>query len=84
MGDRDAAHDQVRAALTTTAIGLLLRVWVFLSRSELPEQLRHAGYKPLAQALRAAIHGKPALADLAAAIPLLDAVQLARQARFAA
>jgi hypothetical protein len=85
MGDRDAAHGQVRAALTTAGRGLLLVAGVFpLSRSELPGQLRHAGYGALSRRLDAAIHEEPDLADLAAAIPLLEEVQLSSRAHSAA
>jgi hypothetical protein len=61
MGDRDAAQEQVRATLTTAARGLLLATGVFpLARSELPGQLKRAGYEPLAEALSGVIHETPA------------------------
>jgi hypothetical protein len=85
MGDRDAAQEQVRATLTTAARGLLLETGVFpLARSELPGQLKCAGYEPLAEALAWVIHGIPGLADLAAAVTLLDAIHVAYSARSAA
>jgi hypothetical protein len=85
MGDRDAAQDQVRATLTTVARALLLETGVFpLSRSELPVQLGRAGYGSLAQALAGVIHGAPGLADLAAAVTLLDADRITYPARSAA
>lgn len=66
LGDQDAAHDQIRAALSSTARGLLLLQGVFpLARSELPEQLEATGYSSLAEALHRAIHGQPSLHELA-------------------
>jgi hypothetical protein len=85
MGDRDAAQAQVRATLTTAARGLLLETGVFpLARSELPGQLKRAGYEPFAEALAGVIHEAPGLADLIAAIALLDLAQIAYPARSAA
>jgi hypothetical protein len=85
MGDRDAAQEQVRAMLTTAARALLLGTGVFpLSRSELPIQLRRAGYGPLAEALTEVIHGVPGLADLAASVALLDVSLTLYPARSAA
>jgi hypothetical protein len=75
MGDRDSAQEQVRAALTAAARGLLLSCGVFpLSRRELPAQLRRAGYEPIARMLDTVIHGEPHIADLATAPAYLDAV----------
>jgi len=72
MEDRDAAQDQVRAALTSGARGLLLLCRVFpLSRSELPEQLREAGWEELAADLEATIYAKPELADLSSSLRTL-------------
>jgi hypothetical protein len=69
MEDRDAAQDQVRAALTTLARGLLLRARVFaLSRSELPGQLRAIGCQDLARELAATIYHQLSLAELAEAL----------------
>lgn len=65
MGDRDAAHDQVRASLTSGARGLLLLRGTFpLSRSELAQQLREADREALAAALEATIYGAPELDEL--------------------
>jgi hypothetical protein len=74
MGDQDAAHEQLRAMLTTAARGLLLQARVFpLARKELPAQLDRAGYGPLAQALRRTIHAAPQLDELEAGLQGLDA-----------
>jgi len=72
MEDRDAAQDQVRAALTSGARGLLLLRRVFpLSRSELPDQLREAGLEELAAELEATIYASPELADLSSSLTTL-------------
>jgi predicted nucleotidyltransferase len=72
IGDRDAAQEQVRAALTTAARAALLDAGVFpLSRNELPGQLRAIGWTSLAGALRTTIDQSPPLAELAS---LLDAL----------
>jgi hypothetical protein len=85
MGDRDAAQEQTRATLTTAARGLLLETGVFpLARSELPGQLKRAGYAPLAEALAGVIYEAPGLADLAAAVALLDVARNTYPARSAA
>jgi hypothetical protein len=74
MGDQDAAHEQLRAMLTTAARGLLLQTRVFpLARQELPTQLDRAGYGPLAGALRRVIHSRPQLDELEAGLQVLDA-----------
>jgi hypothetical protein len=74
MGDQDAAHEQLRAMLTTAARGLLLRARVFpFARKELPAQLERAGYGPLAQALRQMIHSTPHLDELEVGLQILDA-----------
>jgi hypothetical protein len=74
MGDRSAAHEQLRAMLTTAARGLLLQARVFpLARRELPAQLEQTGYAPLAQALRRTIEGKPQLDEINAGLQVLDA-----------
>jgi hypothetical protein len=74
MGDQGAAHEQLRAMLTTAARGLLLQARVFpLARKELPAQLERAGYGPLAQALGRTIHATPQLDELEAGLQVLDA-----------
>jgi hypothetical protein len=74
MGDQEAAHEQLRAMLTTAARGLLLDARVFpLSRKELPAQLERAGYGPLAHALARMIHAAPQLDELEAGLQVLDA-----------
>ncbi len=73
MGDRDAAQDQVRAALTSAARGLLLNVSVFpLARSELPGQLEVVGHGELAHVLRTTIYTEPSLTELVQALVILD------------
>lgn len=65
MGDRDAAQDQIRAALTSAARALLLDARVFpLARSELPDQLVELGYERLGNALADTIHHEPSLVEL--------------------
>jgi hypothetical protein len=74
MGDQGAAHEQLRAMLTTAARGLLLQARVFpLARTDLPAQLDRAGYGRLAQALRRTIHAAPQLDELEAGLRVLDA-----------
>jgi hypothetical protein len=74
MGDRSAAHEQLRAMLTTAARGRLLQARVFpLTRKELPAQLERAGYVPLARALGRTIHHKPRLDEIKAGLQVLDA-----------
>jgi hypothetical protein len=74
MGDQGAAHEQLRATLTTAARGLLLQARAFpLARKELPAQLERAGYGPLAQALGRTIHATPQLDELEAGLQVLDA-----------
>jgi hypothetical protein len=74
MGDQGAAHEQLRAMLTTAARGLLLHARVFpLARKELPAQLERVGHGPLAQALRRMIHATPQLDELEAGLQVLDA-----------
>jgi hypothetical protein len=76
LGDRDAAQEQVRAALTTAARAVLLDIGIFpLSRTELPEQLRGVGFGRLGAALRSTIDDVPSLRDLAL---LLDALAEAK------
>lgn len=78
MGDQSAAHEQLRAMLTTAARGLLLQARVFpLARSELPAQLEQVGYVPLARALRRTIQAMPRVDELEAGLRVLD-VTLAR------
>jgi hypothetical protein len=73
MGDQGAAHEQLRAMLTTAARGLLLHARVFpLARKELPAQLGRVGHDPLAQALRRMIHATPQLDELEAGLQVLD------------
>jgi len=77
IGDRDAAHEQVRAALTAAARAALLDAGVFpLSRAELSEQLDATGRERLAAALRTSIDGRPSLNGLA---QLIDAIGEAEQ-----
>lgn len=74
MGDESAAHEQLRAMLTTAARGLLLQARVFpLARKELPAQLERAGYSRPAQALRRMIHAAPQLDELETGLRVLDA-----------
>ncbi len=74
MGDQGAAHEQLRAMLTTAARGLLLEARVFpLARTDLPAQLDRVGYGRLAQALRRTIHAAPQLDELEAGLQVLDA-----------
>lgn len=74
MGDQSAAHEQLRAMLTTAARGLLLHARIFpLARKELPAQLERAGYGPLAHALDRMIHATPALDELEGGLQALDA-----------
>lgn len=62
IGDREAAQEQLRAMLTTTARGLLLRAGVFpLARDELASQLDGCGYASLARALSSTIYETPTL-----------------------
>ncbi|HKG38891.1 MAG TPA: hypothetical protein VKB25_07865 [Conexibacter sp.] len=73
LGDRDAAQEQVRAALTAAARAILLDADVFpLSRTELPGQLHAIGRARLAFALRATIDDVLSLPDLEAQIEALD------------
>jgi len=65
MGDRDAAHDQLRATLTSAARAVLLQQGEFaLARSELPGQLRLIRADELADGLEASIYGEPTLEEL--------------------
>jgi hypothetical protein len=74
MGDQSAAHEQLRAMLTTAARGLLLQARVFpLSRGEIPAQLERAGYGQLAHALHRTIDAAPQLDELDAGLQTLDA-----------
>lgn len=73
MGDQSAAHEQLRAMLTTAARGLLLQARVFpLARKELPTQLERAGYGRLARALHRMIHAAPQPDELEAGLRVLD------------
>lgn len=75
IGDRDAAHDEVRATLTSAARGVLLSARIFpLSRSELPGQLTVLGRHELADALELAIHGRPSVEELHSSLLLFDRV----------
>ena len=77
VGDRDAAQDQVRAALTSAARGVLLQQGVFaLARSELPAQLRLIGANSLADGLDAAIYTEPPLEALASMLETVVAFEL--------
>lgn len=65
MGDRDAAQDQIRAALTSAARAVLLDARIFpLARSELPGQLEAVGHGRLGSALTDTIHHEPSLGEL--------------------
>lgn len=69
MGDRDAGQDQVRAALTAFARGLLLTAGVFpLSRSELPGQLKAIGRHDVASRLADSVYRQLSLAELEEAL----------------
>jgi hypothetical protein len=84
MGDRDAAQDQLRAAFTSLARGLLLERRVFpLARKELPDQLRHAMQPSLADALELTIYRQPTLATLREALGVLDDSVQSRAGRVA-
>lgn len=73
MGDRDAAQDQVRAALTSAARAALLEAGVFpLARSELPDQLCVLGREELAKALGAVIHAERSIVQLRQDLSALD------------
>lgn len=73
MEDRDAAQDQIRAALTSGARALLLLGGVFpLSRSELPEQLRLLDLTALADHLESTIYSEPGLRDLKRSLRTLE------------
>lgn len=73
IGDRDAAHEQVRAALTAAARAVLLDAGVFpLSRAELPDQLGAIGYARLSSALRSSIDHRPSLRDLSRLVDAID------------
>jgi hypothetical protein len=73
MGDQSAAHEQLRAMLTTAARGLLLQARIFpLAREELPAQLERVGYVPLARALRHAIDRKLRMDEIKAGLHCLN------------
>ena len=73
MEDSSAAHEQLRAMLTTAARGLLLQAQVFpLARKELPTQLERAGYAPLARELRRTIERTPRMDEIRAALQILE------------
>ena len=77
IGDRDAAQDQVRAALTSAARGVLLRRGVLaLARSELPAQLKLIGADALAYSLEALIYTEPTLEALASMLEVVAAFEL--------
>jgi hypothetical protein len=79
VGDRDAAQEQVRAALTAAARAVLLDADVFpLSRTELPAQLHTIGRARLASALRAAIDDVLSLPELATQVEALDDAEQAK------
>ncbi len=64
-GDEEAAIEQCRAVLTTTARWFLLaRKTLPLSRAELPRQLAELGERRLADALEQTIYGGPSLEEL--------------------
>lgn len=73
--DRDAGQEQVRAALTSLARGLLLADRIFpLARAELSDQLHAIGYDELAEWLQRSIHDVLALGELAEALAAVRAV----------
>ena len=77
VGDRDAAQDQVRAALTSAARGVLLQQGVFaLARGELPAQLRLVAADSLADSLDAAIYTESPLEELASMLETVVAFEL--------
>ncbi len=70
-GDRDAAVEQARGAMTTLARWLLLADGAFpRSRAELPAQLRAIGADDVAAILEDCIDGNPSLDELAAGLAL--------------
>lgn len=70
-GDLEAAHEQVRAALTAVARWLLLSNGEFpLSRGELPDQILDLGCFDLAAALARLIHAEPHTDELATGIEI--------------
>jgi hypothetical protein len=72
-GDTEAAHEQCRAALTTSARWLLIANEEFpLSRDELPYQLRALGCSDLAAALHGLIHDEPSINELRAHLQLSE------------
>jgi len=74
-GDRDAAVEQVRTALTMFARWRLLSAHEFpLSRAELPSQLAAIGHAVIANDLELTITGYPAMRRLAAAVARADEV----------
>ena len=75
MGDRDAAHAEVRAALTSAARAVLLAGHIFpLARAELPEQLKVISEQGLADALEATIQTEPSLDALRGHLDVLREV----------
>jgi hypothetical protein len=80
MGDRDAAHEQIRAALTAAGRAELLDAGIFpLARRELPAQLRAIGMRPVGDALEMVIHAQPHAADLLACVSILEDLVGGRQ-----
>ncbi|MGH2976252.1 MAG: hypothetical protein ACRDLL_15525 [Solirubrobacterales bacterium] len=70
-GDRAAALEQVRGALSLTARWWLLAHHVFpLARAELPAQLIQTDQPALARALEATIHDRPDGEPLAASLTI--------------
>lgn len=81
VGDRDAAHDHVRATLTSAARAFLLQQETFaLSRSELPQQLRDGGNEGLARALELCIYEEPSLAEFREALRQVAPLEIANVA----
>jgi hypothetical protein len=77
IGDRDAAHDQLRATLTSAARAVLLQQGEFaLARSELPGQLRFIRANELADALEASIYGEPDLEELCRTLDAVHAYEV--------
>lgn len=71
-GDRDAAEESVRAALTALAHWILLSNRVFpLSRDELSDQILELGSFDLAAALNRSIHSEPGLDEMDAMLRLV-------------
>lgn len=75
-GDRDAALEQTRTALSLAARARLLRAGVFPgARDELPQQLAELGLREAGEALASTIHNDTVpLADLELAVEVCDSL----------